>query len=743
MGVLGICFLAIMCFVSVNQAFPPTADMASLINLVKVAVATQPKAPRSGQTGSVDPSRTPRDPVRTKADPARTSKHTSTASRNPTDPAGSSTRNTGVDPTRTLTDPTRSSTKNTGVDTTRTTSDPSRSSRRNTGADPIRTPNDPTRSSRRNTGVDPIRTPSDPTRSSRRNTGVDPIRTPTDPTRSSRRNTGVDPIRTPTDPTRSSRRNTGVDPIRTPTDPTRSSRRNTGVDPIRTPTDPTRSSRRNTGVDPIRTPTDPTRSSRRNTGVDPIRTPTDPTRSSRRNTGVDPSRTQTDPTRSSRRNIHDPSRTRSDPNTRHIGRISSNQGSSYRSRVDQHRSSKDPQYTGTNQYDSTQPRRNQDVTELLAIATRDPSNQSNLETLINRVLPPRSSLPPLVRPSRQPSRPGSGGRLLCYAGGDSCFSYDRRATNGPACWYAIDEPRNRCCDEGGSFQSPINLPYFDQVEDMDSHLFYDMPHQEALSGRMENNGIYPKWQPEGRTAILRGVRKNSQYGYILDSISLHFGPSYGQRQSEHLFDGKSYDAEAHVVHYHQSFSSVAEASQYPDGVVIIAIPLSVYEGEQNEGFKEFIEKISSIKDFDNSGTVCLMESIRIKFYNILGVRETRGDQCYATDTGNKFPSYCNLHSRGSKKCGNSVEDVKVYPNIMLPKNPEFYNYTGSLTTPPCSESVYWMVAEHPALIKWDIVEALRTVESRMGNELVAKYGNLRPIQNIAGRVVKRIKYKSF
>ncbi|XP_050418860.1 putative carbonic anhydrase 1 isoform X2 [Patella vulgata] len=606
MGVLGNFCLTIMCFASVSQAFPPTAEMAGLINLVKIAVATQPKAPRPGQTGTIDPSGTPRDPVRTQADPTRTSKHTtSTASR-----TGSSTRNTGVDPTR-----------------------------------------------------------------------------------------------TPTDPTRSSRRNTGVDPTRTPTDPTRSSRRNIGVDPTRTPTDPTRSSRRNNGVDPTRTPTDPTRSS--NNG---------PTR-----TRLDPSRTRIDPTR------------------RNIGRISSP--------VDQYRSSRDPQYTARNQYDPSQsrstPRRNQDITELLAIATKDPNNQSNLVALVDRVLPQRSTLPPLIRPSRQPSRPGSGGRLLCPAFGDSCFSYDNRAINGPSCWYAIDEPRNRCCDEDGSFQSPINLPYFDQVEDMDSHLYYAMPHQEALSGRMENNGVYPKWLPEGRTAVLRGVRKNSRIGYILDSITLHFGATYGPRQSEHLFNGKSYNAEAHVVHYREDFHSLVDASQYPDGVAIIAIPLSFNEGEENEGFKEFIEKISSIKDFEDYGPVCLMESIRIKFNNMLGLRETRGDQCYATDTGNKFPSYCNLHSRGSKKCGNSVEDVKVYPNIMLPKNPEFYNYTGSFTTPPCSESVYWMVAEHPALIKWEIVDALRTVESRMGNEVIATYGNLRPVQHLAGRRVQRIKYKSF
>ncbi|MDX1346797.1 MAG: carbonic anhydrase family protein [Thiomicrorhabdus chilensis] len=64
------------------------------------------------------------------------------------------------------------------------------------------------------------------------------------------------------------------------------------------------------------------------------------------------------------------------------------------------------------------------------------------------------------------------------------------------------------------------------------------------------------------------------------------------------------------------------------------------------------------------------------------------------------------------------EDLKLNPVNFLPANTEFYKYSGSLTTPPCSEGVYWVVFKHP------IEASARQIQQL--NELMGD--NARPVQ---------------
>jgi carbonic anhydrase len=65
-------------------------------------------------------------------------------------------------------------------------------------------------------------------------------------------------------------------------------------------------------------------------------------------------------------------------------------------------------------------------------------------------------------------------------------------------------------------------------------------------------------------------------------------------------------------------------------------------------------------------------------------------------------------------------------NALLPKNRDYYRFNGSLTTPPCSEGVKWMVLKEPLTIsKAQVEEFLH----------IMHHPNNRPIQAINARPV--------
>ncbi len=65
-------------------------------------------------------------------------------------------------------------------------------------------------------------------------------------------------------------------------------------------------------------------------------------------------------------------------------------------------------------------------------------------------------------------------------------------------------------------------------------------------------------------------------------------------------------------------------------------------------------------------------------------------------------------------------------NALLPASRNYYTYMGSLTTPPCSEGVLWLVMKQPAQISQDQINIFGRLYKN----------NIRPIQPTAGRLIK-------
>jgi carbonic anhydrase len=65
-------------------------------------------------------------------------------------------------------------------------------------------------------------------------------------------------------------------------------------------------------------------------------------------------------------------------------------------------------------------------------------------------------------------------------------------------------------------------------------------------------------------------------------------------------------------------------------------------------------------------------------------------------------------------------------NLLLPELRSYYTYMGSLTTPPCTEGVLWLVMKQPAAMSREQISVFSKLYQM----------NARPIQSAAGRLIK-------
>lgn len=69
---------------------------------------------------------------------------------------------------------------------------------------------------------------------------------------------------------------------------------------------------------------------------------------------------------------------------------------------------------------------------------------------------------------------------------------------------------------------------------------------------------------------------------------------------------------------------------------------------------------------------------------------------------------------------------RTIPSELIPENRSYYRFSGSLTTPPCSEGVRWLLMKTPMTASKEQIEAF---------ERAVKHYNNRPVQALNGRVV--------
>ncbi|XP_014901154.1 carbonic anhydrase 14 isoform X4 [Poecilia latipinna] len=192
-------------------------------------------------------------------------------------------------------------------------------------------------------------------------------------------------------------------------------------------------------------------------------------------------------------------------------------------------------------------------------------------------------------------------------------------------------------DCGGSSQSPVDVITTQTKYDPSlvpvTPLGYSQHGNQPFS--MHNNGHtviveLPEWMGLG----------GLPWFFTAVQLHLHWGNGApGRGGSEHTINGRSSDAELHVVHYNaELYPNMSAAMTQRDGLAVLGILIETGD-ETNPGFNNILNYMSRIRHADQRAFI---------------------------------PAF----------------DVQS----LLPKDLGcYYRYNGSLTTPPCYQSVIWTV----------------------------------------------------
>lgn len=199
--------------------------------------------------------------------------------------------------------------------------------------------------------------------------------------------------------------------------------------------------------------------------------------------------------------------------------------------------------------------------------------------------------------------------------------------------------------------------------------------------RIENNGKSATFT----MGFADGVPPNITGGplgndvYILSDFHLHWD------KSEHTYNRARFAAELHLVHYNSKYKSLTKALTMDDGLAVLGIVFA-----------------SSTQTTSKLPFTRFLKAVR--------------------EPNTKYVDHKNVFS---------------YGDLIKQQNFTIASYKGSLTTPPCYESVTWMLSSSLLSISQKELKELQMLRDSDGKYLNK---NWRPTQKINGRKLKMFKH---
>ncbi|KAH9400351.1 Alpha-carbonic anhydrase, partial [Tyrophagus putrescentiae] len=237
-------------------------------------------------------------------------------------------------------------------------------------------------------------------------------------------------------------------------------------------------------------------------------------------------------------------------------------------------------------------------------------------------------------------------------------------------------------------QSPIDITSNVLVSNASLRIDFLGYNQLISQFDVSNTGHAIQFSYVGEPSEAPQITGTALYGDTLTLSQLHF--HWGQADnagSEHRINGKPFELEIHLVHYNRDkYPTFNDALNAHNGVAVVAVFYMIDEKNVEE-LDNIVEMVNEVASSGGSETAHL-----------------------------EHPFVLN----------------HLLPD--LSENINFYRYHGSLTTPPCTEGVTWIIAEAVAHIGRDQIEAFRAVKDIQHNTLEGN--NFRPIQQLNGRKIE-------
>ncbi|KAL1428610.1 hypothetical protein MTO96_002969 [Rhipicephalus appendiculatus] len=243
---------------------------------------------------------------------------------------------------------------------------------------------------------------------------------------------------------------------------------------------------------------------------------------------------------------------------------------------------------------------------------------------------------------------------------------------------------NQC---GDKLQSPVDLD--DRYAEYDSALAdinfngYD---QELYNPYIVNNGHTVQISAtEDSNRFIEGARLPGRFQFA--QFHLHWGAN-SSRGSEHTVRGFQYPLELHFVHFNAKYGSAAESMKYEDGLAVVAVYFEV-SPTANEDLSVVVDALKEVRLSDEKGV----------------------------------------------NMGSPVVLSRFLPRITR----SYYRYQGSLTTPPCSQAVTFLVMTTTVPISEEQLQQFRLLRTGKDENSSLLVDNFRPTFPLNGRRV----FKSF
>ncbi|KAG8269030.1 hypothetical protein J6590_008275 [Homalodisca vitripennis] len=232
-----------------------------------------------------------------------------------------------------------------------------------------------------------------------------------------------------------------------------------------------------------------------------------------------------------------------------------------------------------------------------------------------------------------------------------------------------------------SLQSPINIRSSKAAKVKLSPLKFENMLNDGVRVIMRNTGTTVQFEIANESVMaprLVGGPLTCHGEYEFSNLHVHWGTE-DNLGGEHEINDRRFAIEGHCVHFKKKYQTIEEAEKHSDGLAVVAFFAKAGDVD-NPKIDRLVELLPSIRYPNSSVTLAARDSL------------------------------------------------DWFDELAEPFN--YFTCPGSLTTPPYTENVFWIVYPRPMSVSSRQVKAFRNL---LSNDLMVNRENIRPVQPFNSR----------